>query len=230
MKTPWFVLFGAFAWAGAFLSTAAGVEAPVRSITANGVATQEFAPDRVELAVEIKVLSDSLQTSREAVDAAHEELIRVLKRVGVPEKEVGLKRRTMRRESEWEDGRYVFLGFSCTESIEVNVRKLDTLTAVTEAMAGIEELALEGMRFRSAKEGEARREALLQAADAARQKADALAKNAGVKITALLELQETPAGYHSANIYGNFSGGADAEAGVANQSVRVEVTARYAIE
>jgi len=235
-RTSLLVLLGAFAWAGSpLITSAADAAAPVRSITTVGVAEQEYAPDRAHLSVEIKVVGPSRKDSSESTDVVHQKLAGAMKDVGIAEGDVMLRMRKMEREYEYSNNRRSFLGFACSENWEIVVRDLGLLTRVTETLAGIEEVDLDHIEFHGSQEAEIKRQALLRAAEAAREKAGMLAQAADVRITGLIELTETGSQvenerWRSGSVTGNYAGIAESEGGIGTKRIYVAVRARYAIE
>jgi uncharacterized protein YggE len=203
-----------------------------RSISTLGVAEHRYPADRANLYLEIEALLPDPAEASTTVTNVHEKLVKALKKLDVPAKDVRLITRQTGRRTRWDGDKNqtVFLGYFCSEHVQVVLTDLQRLEAVTTAVASFSAIAVRGLAFESEREGAEKRAALLEAARAARDKAEALATAAGVRITGVLEIEETSAPFEFYNTAANSVSESKPGDGLTTLRVSVTVRARYAIE
>ncbi len=224
-----------FACSLLFLSTALFAQNVVRSIATVGVAAIPYANDRALVPVSIEVKMSTAKEAEQDVDGAHEKVMQALKRTGVSKGDITVVGRSLRVAYEYALLSFREAGMVCQEQLQVRVEDLSRVDEVVKALATVANVEVGAPDYSSTKLGNTRREALLKAAEAAREKAELLAKSSGVKLKELLELEEsgrewtTPESY-SGGIASNFAGPSRPSAVGGNQVVTVTVKARYRIE
>ena len=215
-----------------------------RYIQVDAVADQIYSPDRAHLNVQLKAVTKSFATSASLVDAAQKALVETAASAGVAHGDVGVQFRSMGRHYEWKRDTRIFKGNGCTQRVEVVVRDLSKIGEFLEALASIPNLELEGLVYRSSREPEAKRRALLDATRVAREKADAIAESSGVRVTALWSLVEqgsdlldsSGVSYSRAMMSNSVAqtsgttGEYSDDSGAASKIIRVSVRARFLIE
>ena len=165
-------------------------EKPARTITVSSTATVETAPDVA--VVDVSVRSED-PDGEQAFAQNAEDMQRVLdalKGAGIAEEDirtlnVSLDRRTQGRGEPSE--RTVFVA---SNSVEVMVRDLDAVGTVIDAAVGAGADEVRDIRFELSDPTNVRAQALEQAVEGAREKADALAGAAGTEVTGVVTIAE----------------------------------------
>ncbi|MBK8477614.1 MAG: SIMPL domain-containing protein [Opitutaceae bacterium] len=211
----------------------------VRSITTAGTASISFVPDRAYIPIKISIEAPKFVEAEATVSEVRAKLTEALKLVGISKNDIASDSRVLQNHYERRnDGKVVVIGQTCIDSSTILVRDLKLVNEVVRVLAEVENVYNEEPTYVSDKQGEAKREALLKAAEMAKEKAELLAKQAGVKIKGVLQIGEdngwTSSGWTSkeANMQGsgaNFSG-YSSQNGVSNNAITVTVHARYLIE
>ena len=161
-----------------------------RTITVSSSATVGSEPDQasLQLGVETEAVdsADALARNGRVTD----DVLAALERAGIPRDDVQTQRldvyrRTVDRNTPQE--RTVFVADA---TLAVTVRDLDTVGAVIEAGVGAGATSVRNVRFEVSDPAKARTQALEQAVEGARVKADALAGAAGATVTGVDRIVE----------------------------------------
>jgi len=209
-------------------------EDSVRSITTSGTAVIPYAPDHAFIPIMIDVETPSFTESEAQVTEIRGKVVEVLKKIGIPKGDITSDSRVLRPHYQLRNNSVIVTGQACIDRCTVRVRDLKLINDVVKVLATVENALAEEPSYASEKLPAAKREALQKAAEAARDKAELLAREAGVKLKEVLSLEETGREWTSeesnvGSFAGNFVGSAKAK-DVSNQTVTVTVRARYRIE
>ncbi len=179
--------FAASAMAGDDQAAAAGTN---RLISVSSTATVNEAPD--EAVVNLAVRSEDVDSAAAFAQNAQEmaAVLDALKAAGIAEKDlrtldVGLQQRTVGRGTS--DEHQVFVA---SNSVQVTVHDLDTVGSVIDAAVKAGADSVNDIRFQVSDEDQVRSDALAQAVQGAREKADALAQAAGAQVVRVRSIDE----------------------------------------
>ena len=205
MKTanlkPW-VLFGALIWLVGACS--AGEASPAkpdttpRTVQTNGTAQISVIPDRAELSFGVETRDEDLEVARKANDERVTKLLAAIRKLGVPSKRVktGYLSITPQYKSASKFSRGVQLdSFRMYKEVLVT---LDDPELANELLArGIEAGAthVNNLTFRSSEDRKHRDHARAMALQAAREKAEMMAKELGQSIGRPIQIVESYAGF-----------------------------------
>jgi uncharacterized protein YggE len=174
--------------------SAGGVSAPAEGITVNGVGTVESVPDEAQMSFGVQT---EAVTSREALarnSAQMERVLGALEAAGIAEKDVQTQDVSIWPKYDSTGERAA--GYTARNSVTVTIHELGKAGAVIDAAtrAGANEVS--GPMLSSSGRERLEAKALAAAVDNARQKAESLAKAAGVglgRVTAMVEGGGSPA-------------------------------------
>lgn len=171
---------------------------PNRRITVFGTATVSTRPD--EAVVDLGVRSDArdgasaMEANATKMSAVLEALVGTgVDRQQIETTKVSLERRRIDRGTERE--RTVYVG---QNSIQVTISDLDSTGSVIDAAVRAGADAVRNIRFQVSNPTEVRRQALAEAVQAARAKADAMAAAAEARVADVISIEEARDGYPNA--------------------------------
>ena len=161
-----------------------------RSISVTSTATVGTEPDQATLRLGIETSSDDSADALARNGAIAEDVLAALTTAGIDADDVQTERldvgrRTIDRRTPQERTVYV-----ADTTLGVTVRDLDSVGAVIEAAVGAGATSVRDVRFEVADPSQARTQALEQAVDGARAKADAMAAAAGTSVTGVERIVE----------------------------------------
>ena len=161
-----------------------------RTITVTSTATVGSEPDQATLRIGVESQADESAVALADNGATTDDVLAALRDAGIAADDVqtdrlDVFRRTVDRKTPRE--RTVFVADA---SLSVTVRDLDSVGAVIEAAVGAGATSVRDIRFEVSDPSKARTEALEQAVQGARAKADAMAAAAGAGVTGLERIVE----------------------------------------
>ena len=162
---------------------------PVRTISVSGTAKVNVVPDEVVLTIGVEARNAKLDVAKKEVDAGIQKAIAVAKDSGIEAKDVQTDRLELR--PEYEDREFAqqysgklpkLLGYFAHNRISITLRDVskreDLITALLKA--GIN--SIESVDFQTSKLREYRDQARLMAIRAAKEKAELMARELGMKV------------------------------------------------
>jgi uncharacterized protein YggE len=207
------------------------------TVTVRGEAVVRGKPDRVELSLEVSALEQSVDAALTETAKRSEALEEVLREVGVSPDDYTTTGVFVQEEREYERERTVHRGYRARD--QVVVRLPDPSVAGSLMRLATEHAAarIAGPRWRIDSSNPARAEACRQAAADARRRAEAYAQTLGVRIGAIVEINE--AGVRLRGPYGHLPSGfalaasgeePEVELHPGNLDVAAEVEVTFALE
>ena len=199
------------------------------------------AEGKVTAKPDIAAISIGVQTEKRTVSEAQDEntkrmnaIIEKMKSMGIAAEDIKTTNYNIWPAYDYVNGRSVERGFTVSQSIDVKVRNLDLTGKVLAAAGELGANQIGGVNFTIDDPEELRQQARLEALDAAKKKAQALAQAAGVKLGKVVGFSESAGGalpiYYKAYAEGMGGGGQttpDVQPG--SQDVEVNVTVTYEI-
>jgi len=198
---------------------------------------------RVTAIPDIATTSIGVQTERTTVAAAQKEntekmntIIERLKDLGIEKEDIKTTSYNVYPVYDYNRGTRTDRGFSVDQRVTVKIRDLDKTGEVLAAAAELGANQVGGLNFTVDEPEELRQDARLEALEAAKKKADALTKAAGVKLGGIVGFNEGSAGYPqpvyralSLEAYGGADTAVSPEIEQGSQEVVVTVSVTYEI-
>ncbi|MGJ7501587.1 SIMPL domain-containing protein [Variovorax sp. RHLX14] len=179
--------FGLLALLGA---GAASAQLPGQ-ISVSGSAAVRVAPDEVFLTIGVESRDANLQTAtRDNSDRVAKALALIKQRYGIPEKNVQLNFIQVEPEFDSRVSRTVPVAYRAHKSIGIKITRLDTFEPLLTDLYGVGVNQVENIEFRNSDMRKHRDKARELAAVAAREKADALTSQLGVKRGKAIRISE----------------------------------------
>ncbi len=192
---------------------------------------------------DIAAVSVGLQTEKADVKSAQTEntakmnrLIANLKNLGVEDKDIQTSYYNIYPQYDWPNGKQVLRGYQVSQGVTVKIRNLskigDILASAGEGGAN----QVSGLSFNIDDPESLRQEARVKALLNAKEKADALARVAGVKLGKIVSFSEyagTPTSLYKSYDMGGFGGGGEGAAPTVesgSMDIVVDVTVSYEIK
>lgn len=187
------------------LSTVATVAAgDPRTVTVNGDAEIRVVPDEVVLTVGVETFNLDLASAKSENDARVTGVIDATQKHGVPRERVSTEYLSIepRYDEQWE--RRKFLGYLVRKTIVIRLREIDKFEPLLSSILVAGANYVHGIDFRTTELRKHRDHARALAIDAAREKAEALAKQLGENLGRVRSIQEGHSGWWSG--YGSWWG------------------------
>jgi len=204
-----------------------------RTISVSGKAVIKTAPDEFVVTVGVDTFNKSLGLAKEANDTRMKELLAITTEYGLEAKDV--RTDDFRIEPRYE-GRYdhkVFVGYDVHKRLAVVLRDADKLEVVLEGLFTHGANRLDSVEYQSSKAIEKRKEARVMAVRAAKQKAEAMAKELGQQVGRPLKIQENvTGGYGGQGNLNNFVSDNYTQAGVTETMAtgKIQISASVSVE
>jgi len=192
---------------------------------------------------DIAAIEVGLVTEKKDVASAQKEntlkmnrLIKNLKNLGIEDKDIQTSYYNIYPQYDWPDGKQVLRGYQVNQSVSVKIRNLDKIGDILTAAGEGGANQVSGLSFNIDDPEKLRQEARIKALENAKEKADALAKVAGVKlgkVVSFSEYAETPAPMYKAMEGLGIGGGGEMPAPTVEKGsmdIIVNVTVSYEIK
>jgi uncharacterized protein YggE len=162
-----------------------------RVIRVTGDGRVTVRPDVAVLFTGVEATGKDLARVTKDASAQMRRVLTALAQAGIPEKDVQTSRHDVRVDRPWEKGRPgPIVGYTVTDEVRVTIRDLNKLGPVIERVLAAGSNTLRSLSFEKEDPTPERARALAQAFGAARAKAEALAKAAGVTLGEVVSVTE----------------------------------------
>lgn len=194
MKTPAALALAAALGASACTTPAAALQpqatAPApRTLSVSAEGKVSAKPDVAIVQTGVRITGKTAEEASAAANARMKTLLDELRRLGVAEKDVQTSQFTLTAERPWENGRQLpVTGYTAASTVTVKVRALDRLPALLGRLPAVGANEVDSVQFGKDELGAVRDEALAQAVGAARARAAAVARAAGVTLGEVLSI------------------------------------------
>jgi uncharacterized protein YggE len=210
-------------------------EQQIYTITITGKGKVTAIPD-------IATISLGVQTEKyKVVDAQREntekmnDIIKELKAMGIDQEDIKTTSYNIYPRYDWVEGQRILRGYQVSQNVTIKIRDLDKVGDVLDKAAGLGANQVGSLNFTIDEPEDLRQEAREEALAQAKEKAEALAKVAGVKLGKLVSFSETAATpyypvYREMALDAGIGGGGGApEIEPGSQEVEVTVTVTYEV-
>ncbi len=157
---------------------------------------------KVTAVPDIATISIGVTTEKASVTDAQKEntskmnaVIAKLKEFGIADEDLKTTNYTIYPLYDYPNGRQVQRGFQVSQTVEAKIRDLDKIGEILATAGGLGANQVSGVNFTIDEPEEIRQEARLEALANARQKAEALAEAAGVRLGKIVGFSESVSGY-----------------------------------
>lgn len=244
MRYLYSLLIGLIGFSPAFAQT---TSPPLISVT--GTAEIKVAPDEVVLRTTIMTRDANLLEVKKQNDAIAAKAIAFLKEKGVKAEDMQTDYITLRPEYKNNDGAEKPVYYTATKSLEVILRKVDTLEPMLTGLLAVGVNSVDGITFKNSKYRELRIKARSMAVKFAKEKAQGLANELEVKCGKVHQIEAIDDGgfmqygysrgygmFNQMQVASNIGGSAEGESGgsdgfsVGQISITSRVQASFLIE
>ena len=166
------------------------IEPSEPTVAAGGDAIVRRAPDQAFVTVATESRAPRPEAAQQANARAMETVRQQLRDLKIPDEAIQTVSFNLREESDYVDGRRVPRGYVVTNAIEVRVDDLTRLGRLVDEVVEAGATSVSGIRFELKDREGAEREALRQAVEDARARAEALAAGAGLRIVRVQSIMD----------------------------------------
>lgn len=164
-------------------------------ILVTGTGRVPVGPDLADLRLGVSTTRPTVEAARAASAATMTAILAALDRAGVARRDVQTSLLSVQPQYDYRDGRAPTLtGYQLADLVAVTVRDVGRVADVIDGALRAGATSLDGLSFRVADASAPEREARLAAMSAARQRADDLARAAGLTIAGVEDIVEDGAG------------------------------------
>lgn len=164
-------------------------------ILVTGTGRVPVGPDLADLRLGVSTTRPTVEAARAASAATMTAILAALDRAGVARRDVQTSLLSVQPQYDYRDGRAATLtGYQLADLVGVTVRDVGRVADVIDGALRAGATSLDGLSFRVADASAPEREARLAAMSAARQRADDLARAAGLTIAGVEDIVEDGAG------------------------------------
>jgi uncharacterized protein YggE len=208
-------------------------------ITVSGTGTVTAKPDVAVADLSITVERQTANTAQDEASAKSNAVVDYLKKAGIKDEDIRTSGYNIYPQYDYLDGRTSIRGYQVVQSIEVKIRDLDKANAILDGVVNAGVNQVNNFRFEiddpESLKDQARKEAIADA----RQKAEQLEDDLGVRLGRVVSFSEDTAGwpipFYDRAAVGGFGGGGDGMKTVApalpqgENEIVVSVTVTYQI-
>lgn len=163
---------------------------PERSVTTSGQAAVRLAPDRAWVTVGIEARALKPQEAQKKAALAMQAVHQKLESLGIPKDAIRTVAFNLNADWDYTNNRRVLRGYVVSNHIEVKVDALDTLADVLDQSIAAGANAIHGVRWDLQNRDRVERDALRQAVDDAKQRAEVAVAAAGATLGPVLRISE----------------------------------------
>jgi len=196
------ILIAALLLVGVVLAAWYIIDANSPIVSASGTSTVKAAPDEASVYLFVETrnkTAEDTQSSNEAITAS---LISALKQLGIADKDIQLQQYSINPNIDWSTGRQVQNGFIASRYIIVKTKDFTQVSGIVDKAVTAGSL-VSNIQFElsDAKQAEYKAQALEQAGQDARMKADATASGLGKSVGRLVSVQNQEYNYPGPIMY-----------------------------
>ena len=192
-------------------------------------AVPDIATIDIGVQTEKKTVSDAQKENTERMNA----IVDKMKSMGIAKEDIKTTTYTIWPQYDYTNNRQVLRGYQVSQSVQVKVRDLDKTGDVLGAAGALGANTVSGVNFTIDDPEGLRQEARMKGLAAAKEKAEALAKAAGVRLGKVVGFSESSGGVPSPIYYAKDSamglGGGSPSIETGSQDVVVDVSVTYEI-
>lgn len=163
---------------------------PERSVTTSGQASVRLAPDRAWVTVGIESRALKPQEAQKKAALAMQAVHQKLESLGIPKDAIRTVAFNLNADWDYTNNRRVLRGYVVSNHIEVKVDALDRLADVLDQSIAAGANAIHGVRWDLQNRDRVERDALRQAVDDAKQRAEVAVAAAGATLGPVLRISE----------------------------------------
>ncbi len=176
---------------GAVSAGPTSANAPVPEITVSASSTVRLVPDKATISFGVTTQEPTAEQAQSKNSEAVKNVIEVLTGRGVEEKSIRTTYYSMYPQYDWSDtGEQRIIGYVAYTTMSVQDQDIDELGALLSACVAAGVNNVDNVSFLCSGYDEAYRQALTQAVEASREKAEALAASAGKKLGETVSITE----------------------------------------
>ncbi len=172
--------------------------APVRSITASGVAERKVAPDEAHVHVTVEAMHPKLDAAKLEHDKKLRDVMGIAKNAGIAEAQLRTENSAVQPQYTYENSRQVFKGYSVVTNLDITVKHIDAVGGLLEKLsnAGLENGDAQqwgnliNVTYTIADPDKLRDEMLAEAIKNARAKAENMAAAADAHLGSVIQINE----------------------------------------
>jgi uncharacterized protein YggE len=225
------LLFAAFAVTGFAQGPGDPPRPPVRAIRATGEAVVTATPDRAEMNVAVTTQAATAEQAAAENARKTEAVLAAVRKALEPGAEVKTVGYTLAPNYVYprEGGEAKVTGYNASNTVLVTTNDLKRVGAVIDAAVGAGANNIQGLQFTLKNDATVQAEALRQAAQNARRRAEAIAAGLGVKPNGIVQAEEASAGVRPVMYEASAIRTASAQTPVEPGTVEVRATVTVAI-
>lgn len=167
------------------------------TITVQGAATVSLKADYARVTVGVRTTAKTINAATEKNGTAIRAVIAALKEAGVAEGDIATSNYSVNAEYDYSSILQQLTGYSVSNQLTVILRDMDHLGATLDKATQAGANSIYNIEFLSTAAAQAQDEAAVHAVADAMRKADLLAQAAGLKVGAILAIQESNAGFYT---------------------------------
>ncbi|MCX6711416.1 MAG: SIMPL domain-containing protein [Candidatus Woesearchaeota archaeon] len=181
-----------------------------QTITASGTSTITAVPDEASVYVSINTLEKTTEESKNKNTAISDAVLNAIKKLNI-QKDIETTNYNIYPEYDWSSGQQELKGYRTTNTIKVSTKYFDDLGAIVDTAVKAGATGVDSINFELSKDqqNKIKREALANATEDAKLKAEAIANGLNAKLGKVISVTENSYNYIP---YPLFRGGAVADA------------------
>jgi uncharacterized protein YggE len=160
------------------------------TLTFSGFAEISVEPDTAKVNFSVEETSDDVSEAQEVVSGQINSILNDVSNLGIRDKDIRTNSYTTNPKYNWTDDGRILEGYTVRQSIEITIRDIDDVEDVISILGSNDVTNLSGPYFEIEDEEEYERLARQEAIAAAKEKAEGLANDLGVKLVRIVSFNE----------------------------------------
>lgn len=177
------------------------------TITLTGKSEKDIAPDTAKISFSVNEYNKSQKKAADTVNRKTKNIINALKDLDIEEKDIKTQRYSVYPEYDWNGGKRTFRNYRVSQSVEVKIKDLDTISKVLAKIVELEVDNLNGPNMFIDNLDNIKDEMREDAIEDAKKKAKELASELGVSLDKIVGFSESnnSRNYYPSPIYKSIS-------------------------
>lgn len=170
-----------------------GCQTSENTINVQGNSELNFEPDQAEVWAGIQITKLTAEEAQSEANKVINDIIPALKQAGINEKDIETEQLSLYEDRRWEEGTSKIVGWRATQTLKIKTQDLTKVGTIVDIAVNNGANQINNINFglTEAKEQEYKQQALAQATTAAKEKAETIAENLGVKLGKVKTVSES---------------------------------------
>src|SRR3989344_242102 len=199
---------------GSLLLLSACSQGTTNVVSVQGTATIKATPDEAQFYANVQTLEDTAEEAQTENTQLSEDIIKALQEAGIPSEDIETTNYNVYRREDWTDKGSIFKGYQADHTLKVTIHEITTVGKYIDIAVhnGATQITSVNFELSEEQQKDVFNQALEQAGQETREKAETLARSVGGKLGKIVRVSESSSNYYPLPIYKDMMLAASGEA------------------